>query len=216
MVNQIKLNFKMTRWILTLAVFTVAVNIVSMVLHEFSMMWFVNILNVFTVVNTLSVLQESHRKYGVNESYRLYYTMPLKKVEILKADYATNIIMMIVSSCIFITWAISTDYLALSYGMMMIIGMSLIMNSIYHVMFVSDWFKNISVKEFCLSIIPFLVIFSLHFMPFKNIFDNNLNLPEILIFYFIRLPFIVLGVGLMMYIVSYYVAKRKIIQTDIE
>jgi hypothetical protein len=216
MANQIKLNFKMSRWILILSTFTVAVNIISMVLHELSIVWFVNILNVVTIVNTLIVLQESHRKYEVNKSYRLYYTMPLKKLDILKADYATNTIMMIVSFCIFITWAIATDYLVLSYGMIMIIGISLIMNSIYHIIFVNDWFNNISIKEFCLSIIPLLIVLMLHFMPFKNIYDRNLNLPEVITFYFTRLPFIVLGVGLVIYIVSYYVAKRKIIQTDIE
>lgn len=215
MINQIKLNLKVTRWILFLAAVTVTVNVVSIFLHEIPVMWLINLLNIITIVNTLFLIQEAHRKYAVNESYQLYYTLPVKKTDILRADYLTNIIMIILSAIIFITWAFSTDYLVLSYGMVMIIGINLIMNSVYHWIFVNQWFSNITLKAVLFSLIPLLVVLSVHFMPLKNIFDRNLNLYGTVSFYFTQLPFVVLGIGLLSYAISYWIAKNKIKQTDI-
>lgn len=216
MVNQIKLNFKMSRWIFILAAVTLLINIIYMFVDVPGVVPLLNLLNWFSILTLLVVNTEIYRVMAQNETYRIYFSLPVKKTKIVNADYLTYVIALVSVAIVFLTWILAVYNLSLIYGLVMIIGMGLVVNSVYQYLYARAWFKVVSTATCFIYIIPHLIVWMFYFMPLRNTVDMNLNLGSGWDFYLTKIPFIVIVVGLIMMVISYYVARKNVTKTDID
>lgn len=216
MINQLKLNFKMTRWIFILAAITLLINIVYMFFNLPGAMLLLNLLNWITIVSLLMINVEVYRVLSQNESYRIYFSLPVKKISIVNADYLTYVIGQILTVLVFSTWILAVYDFSLIYGLVMIIGVGLIINSVYQYVYARKWFKVVSNATSIVYVIPILIVWMFYFMPLRNVVDMNLDLGSWWDFYLTKVPFILIIVGLVMMLISYYGARKIITKTDID
>lgn len=216
MINQIKLNLKMSRWIFIIAAVTLFINIIYIFFNVPGAEPLLNLLNWITIISLLMINLEVYRVLDQNESYRIYFSLPVKKISIVNADYLTYVIGLILTSIVFSTWMLATNALPLTYGLVMIIGVSLVINSIYQYLYSLRWFKVVSNAISIVYLIPILIVWMFYFMPLRNTVDMNLNLGSGWDFYLTKVPFIVITVGIIMLIVSYYSARKIVTETDID
>src|SRR5699024_2530073 len=108
---------------------------------------------------------------------------------------------------------IGHDY-HLYYGLVMIMGVSLIMMSIYLIIFANSWMDS-AIIRYIIYFLPLFIIYMFHFMPLHNTVTDNIDLGIGWDIYRFTFPFIVLGAGIIVYIASYFYGRRKIVKSDI-
>lgn len=218
MKKQLYLNFSYSKWIwlfggvmiivnLTLTAFQSADNIQPLI-------EIINILNIIALGYTMSSMQSIHARIRENDSHQFLYALPVRKSEILRADCIYHIIMLLFTVAVFSSYVTIGHKYHLYYGLLMLVGASLFMMSLYNIMFSQTWIQNVYIKTF-IYFIPLGIIFMFHVMPLNNTFIYDLDLGAAWEFYLFRIPFIVLVAGALVYAVSYYFAKKKIIKSDI-
>lgn len=218
MKKQLYLNFSYTKWIWILGVIIIVINLLTALgpsyMNQQPFIQFVNLLNIIVMVYILSSVQNIHMLISKNDSYHFLYALPIHKTDIIKGDYFYHAVMLVFTGVVFSTYVMINQDYHLYYGIVMIIGLSLIMMSIYLVMFASDWMDNAYIR-YIIYFTPLFILFLFHFMPLHNTFSYDLNLGSPWEFYLFIMPFIVLGIGIIVYTASYYYAKIRIIKSDI-
>ena len=216
MINQIKLNVKVTKGIWIFAVVSLLVNIIYIAVGDMLAKELPNLLTLLSVSLVLSSQLEYHRLYKQNEVYRLYFTMPVEKKDLIRADYLYHL-MMIVSVCaLFTTWAFATNQLYMMPFLAVITGLSFILSSVYLYQYGREWFRAVSGSVSVLHLIFFIVTMMFYFWPLKNTAEMKLNLGEGWVFYLNALPFILIVIGVSATIWSYFTVTRNITKTDID
>lgn len=218
MKKQLYLNFNYSKWIWYLGGAMILINLLTAAAQPSANMQpfiqFVNLLNIIVIVYTISSIQNIHTLISKNDSYHFLYALPIHKADILKADYIYHIVMLIFTTAIFSTHLMIEQDYHLYYGIVMIIGVSLIMMSIYLMIFSNYWMDSSYIKYF-IYFTPLAIIFMFHFMPLDNTFIYDLHLGVAWNFYLFTLPFIVLGIGIIVYTASYYYGKKQIVKSDV-
>lgn len=218
MKKQLYLNFIYSKWILLMGGIMIVINLVVTLGNAYMnlqpLIQFLNLLNIIIMVYTLSSMQNIHTMVTKNDSYHFLYALPIQKADILKADYIYHSLMLVFTAVIFSSSVmISQDY-HLYYGLVMLVGISLIMMSLYNIMFAQTWVQNIYIKIVFYAI-PIGIMYMFHVMPLNNYFIYDLDLGTGWEFYLFVMPFIAAGAGIIVYITSYYYARRQIIRSDI-
>src|SRR5699024_2593656 len=110
-----------------------------------------------------------------NDSHHFLYSLPIRKTDILKADYIYHALMLVFTVAVFSTYVIIGHDYHLYYGLVMIMGVSLIMMSIYLIIFANLWMDS-AIIRYIIYFLPLFIIYMFHFMPLHNTVTDNIDL----------------------------------------
>ena len=216
--KQLYLNFIFTKGIGYFGLATIVLNLIARMVSTSidlaSVMPFINLINLIAIVVTLSSILNVHWQMAKNNSHFFFYTMPNRKVSILKGDYVYNLIMLVFTAIIFITYTFINEDYFLFYSLTIFTGLALIMLSLYHYLFSITWMRGLVIK-FILFFIPLVFIIMFYHMPLRNTVEMNLSLGAAWEVYLYEIPFYVLGAGVILYALSFVAARKNIVKKDI-
>ncbi len=218
MKKQLYLNLMYSKWIWMMGGIMIVINLLAAfsqsLINLQPFMPFVNLLNLIVMVYTISSVQNVHTLITKNDSHHFLYSLPIRKTDILKADYIYHVLMLVFTVAVFSTYVIIGHDYHLYYGLVMIMGVSLIMMSIYLIIFANSWMDS-AIIRYIIYFLPLFIIYMFHFMPLHNTVTDNIDLGIGWDIYRFTFPFIVLGAGIIVYIASYFYGRRKIVKSDI-
>lgn len=218
MKKQLYLNLMYSKWIWMMGGIMIVINLLAAfsqsLINLQPFMPFVNLLNLIVMVYTISSVQNVHTLITKNDSHHFLYSLPIRKTDILKADYIYHVLMLVFTVAVFSTYVIIGHDYHLYYGLVMIMGVSLIMMSIYLIIFANSWMDS-AIIRYIIYFLPLFIIYMFHFMPLNNTVTDNIDLGIGWDIYRFTFPFIVLGAGIIVYIASYFYGRRKIVKSDI-
>ncbi|KKK32953.1 hypothetical protein WN59_12990 [Salinicoccus sediminis] len=218
MKKQLYLNLMYSKWIWMMGGIMIVINLLAAfsqsLINLQPFMPFVNLLNLIVMVYTISSIQNIHTLITKNDSHHFLYSLPIRKTDILKADYIYHALMLVFTVAVFSTYVIIGHDYHLYYGLVMIMGASLIMMSIYLIIFANSWLDS-AILRYIIYFLPLFIIYMFHFMPLNNTVIHNIDLGIGWDIYRFVLPFIVLGAGIIVYAASYLYGRKKIVKSDI-
>jgi|GEM_PF-5039331 len=218
MKKQLYLNLMYSKWIWLMGGIMIVINLLVAFTQSFinmqPFMPFVNLLNIIVMVYTISSILNIDMRLSKNNSHLFLFSLPIRKKDILKADFVYHALMLVFTVAVFSTYVIIGHDYHLYYGLVMIMGVSLIMMSVYLLIFTSVW-MDIPFIRYSIYYVPLFIIYMFHFMPLDNTVTHNIDLGIGWDIYRFVLPFIVLGIGIIVYAASYLYGRKRIVKSDI-
>ncbi|WP_017549458.1 hypothetical protein [Salinicoccus carnicancri] len=218
MKKQLYLNLMYSKWIWVMGAIMISINLLTAfgqsIINLQPLMPFVNLLNIIVMVYTISSILNIDMRLSKNNSHRFLFSLPTRKKDILKAGFVYHAFMLVFTAAVFSTFVIIGHDYHLYYGLVMITGVSLIMMSIYLLIFTSVW-MDIPYIRYIIYYVPLFIVYMFHFMPLDNTVTQNIDLGIGWDIYRFIFPFIVLGIGTIVYAASYLYGRKKIVKSDI-
>ena len=133
--KQLYLNLFQSKWIWYLGIFTILMNLLTALSfsdYRGSLMPFINIINGIAVVYTTSAYLNIHYMLKSDANHYFFFTLPNTKRNIIKGDYIYYMVMLALTAAIFGSYMTIIQETYYLYGFVMLIGMSLIVMSLYY------------------------------------------------------------------------------------
>ncbi|WP_031545044.1 ABC-2 transporter permease [Salinicoccus luteus] len=213
--KQLYLNLFQSKWIWYLGISTILINLLmalSLSDYRGSLMPFINVLNVIAVVYTTSAYLNIHYMLKSDDSHYFYFSLPNTKRNIIRGDYIYYMVMMVLTAAIFGSYMAITQETYYLYGFMMLMGVSLIVMSLYYLGYGKYWLRYLS-TGYVIYGVPMLMTLLFHFMPLVNVNQLDRRMPG-MDFYLYELPIYTLAVGIVLFIISYAITQRNITKHD--
>lgn len=213
--KQLYLNLFQSKWIWYLGIFTILMNLLTALSfsdYRGSLMPFINIINGIAVVYTTSAYLNIHYMLKSDANHYFFFTLPNTKRNIIKGDYIYYMVMLALTAAIFASYMTITQETYYLYGYVMLIGMSLIVMSLYYLGFGKHWLRYLT-TGYVIYGVPMLMAYLFHFMPLVNVNQLDRELPG-MDFYLYHLPFYTLAAGMVLFIISYAMNQRNITKHD--
>lgn len=215
MYKQLVLNLFHSKWIWYLGITIIVGNIITALLPsdmQSVILEFTTLLNMIAIIFTTSSYLSIHDLMRKNNTHHFFYTLPNTKKEILKGEYLYYFMMLLLTSLIIASFLATDKEIYYIYGFIMIIGVSLIVMSVYYLGFVKYWMRYVFTGYFLYSI-PIILAYMFHFLLIRNINEMDLNLPIYEAFLH-HIAFYTFGTGVIMFIMTYFINLRKITKYD--
>ena len=177
--KQLCLNLFQSKWIWYLGIFTILMNLLTALSfsdYRESLMPFINVVNGIAVVYTTSAYLNIHYMLKSDDNHYFFFTLPNTKRNIIRGDYIYYMVMMVLTAAIFGSYMAITQETYYIYGFMMLIGMSLMVMSLYYFGFGKHWLRYLS-TGYVIYGVPMLMTYLFHFMPLVNVNYLTENCP---------------------------------------
>ena len=149
-----------------------------------------------------------------NKSHEFFMALPVNKKELIKTDYMFHLMMTLLSIIVIFTYSLANGEFYSLFGMIMITGVNLLIASFYYTTFARDWFKNINMKVI-IYLVPMGFTYMFYFMPLMNVTGSNMEMNALWNFILYTLPFIILGLGILAYVITYFTTQKKTVTHDV-
>ncbi|MFC3418099.1 hypothetical protein ACFOLA_01090 [Salinicoccus hispanicus] len=215
MYKQLVLNLFHSKWIWYIGIATIIINVITALLPSDTqpiILQFSNSLNMIAIIFTTSSYLSIHDLLRKNNNHYFYYALPNTKKGILKGEYVYYIMMLILTSLIIASYLATNKEMYYVYGFMMIIGVCLTVMSLYYLGFAKYWMRYVFTGYFLYGI-PVVTTFLFHFLPLRNVNEMDRALPGF-DFYLYHLPIYTLIIGVIMFILTYFINLRNITKYD--
>ncbi|MCG1008998.1 hypothetical protein J4760_02905 [Salinicoccus sp. ID82-1] len=215
MYKQLVLNLFHSRWIWYVGIATIIINVITALLPsdvQPIILQFTSILNLLSIIFTTSSYLSIHDFMRKNNNHHFFYTLPNSKKEMLKGEYVYYIMMLLLTSLIIGSYLATIKEMYYIYGFIMIIGVSLIVMSLYYLGFAKYWMRHVFTGYF-LYAVPMILTYMFHFLLVRNINEMNLDLPsyEMVLYH---TSFYTLAIGIIMFVATYFINRRNITKYD--
>lgn len=206
-----------SRWTLYPAAAVITLNLLTAMFFDSgnqAVMSLVNLANLFIVMYLTANYMNIHMLMSYNKNHIFYMALPGNKKDLIKSDYMFHLLMTLLSIVVIFTFSLAHGAFYNLFGMIMITGVNLLIASFYYTTFVQDWFRNINLKVI-IFLVPMGSTFMLYYMPLINVTEGGLEMNAMWNFILYVLPYIVLGLGILAYIITYFTNQKKAVKHDI-
>lgn len=206
-----------SKWTLISTAVVVALNLAAALFlntEASALMSVINLANLFIVLYLTANYMNVHMLMSYNKSHEFFMALPANKKDIIRTDYMFHIFMTLLSILVIFTFSLIQDGFHHLFGMIMITGVSLLIASLYYMVFAREWFKNVNVSV-ALYLVPMGFTFMFYYMPLMNLAGEDLTAIPHWEFILYTLPYIVLAAGVLAFIITYFSAQRQAVRNDI-
>jgi len=176
----------------------------------------ISLANLFIVIYLTSNFMNVHILMSYNKSHEFFMALPVNKKDFIKTDYMFHLMMTLLSIVVIFTYSLTNGEFYNLFGMIMITGVNLLIASFYYMTFVQDGFKNINIKVI-IYLVPMGFTFMFYFMPLINLDGAANDYSTIPFWNFIlyTLPYIILALGIIAYIITYFTTQKQSVKNDL-
>lgn len=174
----------------------------------------ISLVNLFIVVYLTANYMNVHILMSYNKSHEFFMALPVNKKEMIKTDYMFHLLMTLLSIIVIFTYSLAIGEFYNLFGMIMITGVNLLIASFYYTTFARDWFKNVNWKV-VIYLVPMGFTFMFYFMPLMNLVNTGIEINAFWNFTLYTLPYIILGLGILAYAVTYFTTQKKAVRHDV-
>ena len=208
-----------SKWTLIFTAVVIVLNLTAALFSGMSHAAFVSVIglaNIFIVIYLTANYMNVHILMSYNKSHEFFMSLPVNKKDFIKTDYIFHLMMTLLSIVVIFTYSLAVDEFYNLFGMIMITGVNLMIASFYYTTFVQDGFKNINIKVI-IYLVPMGFTFMFYFMPLMNLDGAANDFSTIPYWNFIlyTLPYIILGLGMLAYVITYYVTQKQSVKRDL-
>ncbi|MFC3474713.1 hypothetical protein [Salinicoccus sesuvii] len=147
-----------------------------------------------------------------NNNHHFFFTLPNTKRIMFQGDYLYYAIMILFTSLIIASYLATDKEMYYIYGFMMLIGVSLIVMSVYYLGFSKHWMRYVF-NGYILYSVPMILTYIFHFLLVRNINEMNLNLPNYETFLY-QISYYTLAIGIIVFIATYFINRRNVTKYD--
>lgn len=211
----LKLNY--SRWTLIFTAIVVILNLAATLFSGLEHPAFISvtsIANLFIVLYLTANYINVHMLMSYNKSHDFYMALPGNKKDTIKSDYMFHLLMTLLSIIVIFTYSLAVGEFYNLFGMVMITGVNLLIASVYYALFAREWFKNVNVKV-VLYLVPMGFTYMFYYMPLTNVTEGNLEMGTMWNFILYVLPYIILGLGILAYGITYFTTQKKAVRHDV-
>ena len=140
--------------------------------------------------------------------------LPVNKKDFIKTDYMFHLMMTLLSIVVIFTYSLANGEFYNLFGMIMITGVNLLITSFYYTTFVRDWFKNVNWKV-VIYLVPMGFTFMFYFMPLMNLVNTGIEINAFWHFTLYTMPHIILGLGILAYVITYFTTQKQSVKNDL-
>ena len=205
-----------SKWTLIFTAVVVVLNLTAL-FSAFEHAAFVSVIslaNLFIVVYLTANYMNVHILMSYNKSHEFFMALPLNKKEMIKTDYMFHLLMTLLSIIVIFTYSLAIGEFYNLFGMIMITGVNLLIASFYYTTFARDWFKNVNIKV-VIYLVPMGFTYMFYFMPLINLVNTGIEINAFWNFTLYTLPYIILGLGILAYAVTYFTTQKKAVRHDV-
>lgn len=211
------LKLTYSKWTLIFTAVVVVLNLITALysgVHHAAFVSVIGLANLFIVIYLTANYMNVHILMSYNKSHEFFMALPVNKKEIIKSDYMFHLLMTLLSIVVIFTYSLANGEFYNLFGMIMITGVNLLIASFYYTTFTRDWFKNINIKVI-IYLVPMGFTFMFYFMPLANLVNTGIEINAFWNFILYTLPYIILGLGILAYIITYFTNQKKAVKHDI-
>lgn len=205
-----------SKWTLIFTAVVVVLNLTALFSgfeHE-AFVSVISLANLFIVVYLTANYINVHILMSYNKSHEFFMALPVNKKEMIKTDYMFHLLMTLLSIIVIFTYSLAIGEFYNLFGMIMITGVNLLIASFYYTTFARDWFKNVNIKV-VIYLVPMGFTYMFYFMPLINLVNTGIEINAFWNFTLYTLPYIILGLGILAYAVTYFTTQKKAVRHDV-
>lgn len=206
-----------SKWTLIFTAVVIVLNLTAALfsgVHHAAFVSVIGLANLFIVIYLTANYMNVHILMSYNKSHEFYMALPVNKKEIIKSDYMFHLLMTLLSIIVIFTYSLASGEFYNLFGMIMITGVNLLIASVYYTTFARDWFKNVNVKVI-IYLIPMGFTYMFYFMPLANLVNTDIEINSIWNFILYTLPYIILGLGILAYAITYFTTQKQSVKNDL-
>lgn len=206
-----------SKWTLIFTAVVIVLNLTAALysgVHHSAFLSVINVANFFIVMYLTANYMNVHILMSYNKSHEFFIALPVNKKDFIKSDYMFHLLMTLLSIVVIFTYSLANGEFYNLFGMIMITGVNLLITSFYYTTFVRDWFKNVNWKV-VIYLVPMGFTFMFYFMPLMNLVNTGIEINAFWNFTLYTLPYIILGLGILAYVITYFTTQKQSVKNDL-
>lgn len=208
-----------SKWTLIFTAVVVVLNLTAALysgVHHAAFLSVINVANFFIVMYLTANYMNVHMLMSYNKSHEFFMALPVNKKDFIKSDYMFHLLMTLLSIVVIFTYSLANGEFYHLFGMIMITGVNLLIASFYYTTLVQDGFKNINIKVI-IYLVPMGFTYMFYFMPLMNLDGAANDFSTIPFWHFTlyTLPYIVLALGILAYVITYFTTQKQSVKNDL-
>lgn len=206
-----------SKWTLIFTAGVIVLNLTAALysgVHHAAFLSVINVANFFIVMYLTANYMNVHILMSYNKSHEFFMALPVNKKDFIKSDYMFHLLMTLLSIVVIFTYSLANGEFYNLFGMIMITGVNLLITSFYYTTFVRDWFKNVNWKV-VIYLVPMGFTFMFYFMPLMNLVNTGIEINAFWNFTLYTLPYIILGLGILAYVITYFTTQKQSVKNDL-